>query len=242
MVFKELNRDSLKMPQVPEGQPNLILDSFTNMIKAFHNAVVSWGEDFDVYADKIKKWNPMKLYNAHYDAHEPMKCGFQVLNHGDCWVNNFMIKYDEEKNPMDVLLIDFQVCLWASPAIDLQYFFLTSLQEDIKVDHFDELIEHYHTELVFNLKLLKYQKPIPSLNELFIDLLAKGNFGAKCLIIILFVCKLDSDNEISQDKIFEGGEGADELFKMVYQNENYAAACKKWLPFLNSRGFLECLL
>lgn len=212
------------------------------MLNAFHEAVESWGEDYSVYANKIKKWDFQKFFNIEYDNAVPMRCGFQVLNHGDCWVNNFMIKHNQKGNPIDVLLIDFQVCNWGSPATDLQYFFISSLNEDIKLEYYDYLIKYYHSELVNNLKMLNYVKPIPTLEELFIDILEKGLISVHCLTSILFVNKLNSEKEITMDQLFNGGKETGELMKLIYQNENYAAACKKWLPFLDRRGFLDTLL
>lgn len=230
------------MPEPPEGAPNPMLDMMKSMMNAFHTSIENYGEEYAVYADKIKKWDFMKVMGGFMNVSEPMRCGFQVLNHGDSWVNNFMIKYDEENNPIDVLLIDFQMSFWGSPAIDLQYFFISSLQDDIKVDHFDDLIEHYHTELVNNLKMLNYEKPVPSLGELHIDIFEKGYFGATCLMFIMFICKLNSEKEISIDQMFKGGEGSEELMEIIYSNEIYSKACKKWLPFLNRRGFLDSML
>lgn len=235
----DLDRKSFKMPDPPEGTPNPFADSMTNILRAFQAAVGSWGEDYAIYSAKINKWNPKKLITGFTDVAEPMKCGLQILNHGDVWVNNFMVKYDEDNNPIDILMIDFQTCFWASPTIDLQYFFVSSLQDDIKVDHFDELIKYYHTELVNNLKMLNYEKPVPTLKELHEDLLEKGFFGACCMMFIMFICKYDSEKEITLDMLFKGGDGSQDLLNEIYSNDCYITACKKWLPFLNDRGCLD---
>ena len=241
-ISVDLDRKAFKMPEPAEGVPNSFADAMGNMLRTFQATVEGYGEDFAVYAEKIKRWSPVKLFSGFVDVAEPMKNGLQILNHGDCWVNNFMVKYDEENNPIDILLIDFQTCFWGSPATDLQYFFISSLNDDIKVDHFDELIEYYHNELVNNLKMLKYEKPIPTLEELNEDILDKGFFGSSCLMFILFICKYNSEREITLDQIFKGGDGCQELLDVIYNNSNYEKACKKWLPFLNDRGFLDRMI
>ena len=232
----------MKMSEPPEGAPNPKADGLRNIMKSLHTTVDGFGEDFVVYADKIKKWDLMKFMQGFMNVSDPMRSGFQVLNHGDCWVNNFMIKYDEEKNPIDILLIDFQMSFWGSPSIELLYFFISSLNDDIKVESFDDLIVYYHTELINNLKMLSYEKPVPTLGELHIDIMEKGFFAGICLMFVLFVCKLNSEKEISIDQLFVGGEKAEELSRFIYDNEYYAKACKTWLPFLNRRGFLDSLL
>lgn len=217
-------------------------DSMGKIMRAFHEAVESYGEEYSVYADKIKRWSLKEFMAGFLKVAEPMRCGLQILTHGDVWVNNFMIKYDSENNPIDVLLIDFQMSFWSSPAVELIYFFISSLRDDIKVERFDDLVEFYHSELFNSLKTLNYKKHIPTFAELQDDMVDKGFSIATSLIFVLFVCKLDSEEVVSMDKLFKGGEEADNILKIIYNNEYFAKACKTWLPFLNQRGFLNSLL
>lgn len=57
------------------------------------------------------------------------------------------------------------------------YFLFTSVENDVKVAHFDELVGFYHSELVSGLQKLSYGEHIPTLTELHIDLLDNGAFG-----------------------------------------------------------------
>ena len=151
-------------------------DSMMQMLQGFIDAVKNYG-DCDVFAEKIAKWDKTKLMTQFMDVAEPMRCGFQILNHGDPWLNNIMFKSDADKKSIDVKLIDFQMSFWASPAADLLYFLITSVADDVKVEHFDNFIEFYHSELSSGLKKLEYKEHIPTLAELHIDLLDKGFFG-----------------------------------------------------------------
>lgn len=158
------------------GEDNPFYNGFMGLFKAFASAVSSF-EGCEVYAEKISRWDPVKMMMQFLDVAVPMDNGFQILNHGDIWLNNMMFKLDADKNPLDVSLIDYQIPFWASPAADLLYFLLTSVEDAVKVDHFDDFIEFYHTELANNLKKLKYDQHIPTLAELHVDLLQKGAFG-----------------------------------------------------------------
>lgn len=149
---------------------------FIKMFEAFQSSVASDDESGEI-ADKIARWNRNKIVTQFVDVGTPMLTGFQVLNHGDLWVNNMMFKSDEDENPLDVSLIDFQGPFWGTPVIDLMYFIISSAADDIKIEHFDSFIAFYHEELTAALKKLNFNQPIPTLSELHIDMLDKGFCG-----------------------------------------------------------------
>lgn len=42
-------------------------------------------------------------------AVDPANSSFNVINHGDMWVNNILFKYDQEsQEPMDALFVSFE--------------------------------------------------------------------------------------------------------------------------------------
>ena len=174
MINKDLDRKTSLA--FPEGVENPMMESVKLDHNCFKEAIRSYG-DCEEFADKIANWDFRKICSSFVDVAEPMKNGFQVLNHGDMWVNNFMLKNDFEGKPTDVKLIDYQMSFWASPAVDLIYFLISSIQDDIKVDQFDNLVAYYHSTLVDSLNKLKYDKEIPTLEELHADILEKGHFG-----------------------------------------------------------------
>lgn len=169
------------MPEFPEDSPFIV--GFKKMHAAFADSVKNYG-DCDEVAAKIASWDFQKLRDVWLDVAVPMRCGFEVMNHGDIWINNMMFRSDEAGDTVAVKLIDFQIAFWASPVPDLLYFLLSSVADDIKTDHYDDLIEFYHEQLTSALKQLKYDQHIPTLSELNEDLLEKGGFGR------LFSCNL----------------------------------------------------
>ncbi|KAL1140750.1 hypothetical protein AAG570_000680 [Ranatra chinensis] len=73
---------------------------------------------------------------------------FKVLNHGDCWVNNIMYKYDSyTRRPISIRFVDFQGSHYNTPALDLIYMIYSSLRQDVKRDQVTELLRCYCTSL-----------------------------------------------------------------------------------------------
>lgn len=105
-----------------------------------------------------------------YDANE-----FNVLNHGDLWINNILV----QKKTNDVLFVDFQMAFWGTPAFDILYFIMLSCNADTRIEKFDHLIEVYHSKLCEVLTTLRYEKSPPTLQQLQTDINKRG-----------FLCKL----------------------------------------------------
>lgn len=128
------------------------------------------------YHDKLMKLKPFvveygtRAYNSNSNK-------FYTLTHGDLWINNMMMQYTGEKCLKDVLLIDFQLCNWSSPAVDLHYFLNTSLELKLQLDNhvLDGLVQYYHTIATETLRNLKYKGYVPTLHEFQIQL-EEGKF------------------------------------------------------------------
>lgn len=100
---------------------------------------------------------------------------FNTLNHGDFWLSNLMCNYLPDGNVNQVILIDFQICKWGSPALDLLFFIALSPSSDIRLKEFDHFVYIYWKRLTACLKLLKYKKRLPQLRDLHASLYNKKN-------------------------------------------------------------------
>lgn len=226
------------MPPLPEDNP--MVNGVLQLYKAFCSAISGY-EGCEVFADKISRWDFGLLMTQWVDVAEPIQCGFQVLNHGDLWMNNIMFKLDGNNDTTDVSLIDYQGPFWGSPTADLLYFLLSSVADEIKVDEFDNFVLFYHNELTTSLKALNYDQVIPNLADLHIDIISKSGFGCSCLLFVLFAVKNNTSEEINMEKVMTGPDDP-VLMDRIYNNDNYKKAMKIWLPFMNKRGFLDSLL
>ncbi|KAF5285450.1 hypothetical protein FQR65_LT02290 [Abscondita terminalis] len=70
-----------------------------------------------------------------------------VINHGDCWLKNFMFKYNsclESRAPVDVCILDWQLSYYGSPALDLAYFMFSCTEKELRDKHYSFLMEDYY--------------------------------------------------------------------------------------------------
>lgn len=69
---------------------------------------------------------------------------YHVLNHGDCWVNNFLFRYDEQGKAVETKLVDFQCIRHHSVALDLHHLIYSSSSNDLITNGYDQLLKIYH--------------------------------------------------------------------------------------------------
>lgn len=119
----------------------------------------------DLFYDKVAKMQE-KIGDELFTYIEPDLGEFNVLNHGDCWSNNIMFRYDGLGNIADTYFVDLQMPRYCSPVYDLIYLLLSSTELDIKLEKFDYFIKFYYDHLVENLKRLKYSQIMPTLKEI----------------------------------------------------------------------------
>ena len=63
-------------------------------------------------------------------------------------------------------------------------------------------------------------------------------------MFILSIVKNESKEEINIETIMGQSSDAEaqEVYARIYGNDTYKRALKKWLPFMNKRGFLDTML
>ncbi|XP_055544366.1 uncharacterized protein LOC129729654 [Wyeomyia smithii] len=164
---------------------------------------------------------------------------FNVLNHGDLWVNNIMYKDDASGNPIDCILVDYAVGFFGSPAIDLSYLLFTSSSDDITTEQFDLLLQHYHSELVDCLKKLNYTKQIPSLLDNHVEMLRKGFVGVMYVTFLIPLRLIEDTANADLGNLLGLSEEAVEFRRKIFSHPKYRPRMEYLLKYFDRKGYLD---
>lgn len=126
--------------------------------------------------------------------------------------------------------VDYQLGYWTSPAIDLQYFFHTSLSPDL-LDKQHILVEQYYKSLTETLSALGYRGLQPTLEQLQGQLQRRGLYGVLTSCAVLPVILVDRTNVPDAEKLFRNEED-------VHLSEGYKEIMKKFLPIFEEKRWL----
>ncbi|XP_017874661.1 PREDICTED: uncharacterized protein LOC108621704 [Drosophila arizonae] len=219
-----------------------------NSRKIFQKLYESIGESFgrmkhnfngvEEYAHKLEAYCKVYIDRCIEDA-KVDELEFNVLNHGDLWINNVMFQHDQEGRVKEVYLIDHQVTKYGNPAQDLYFFLMTSPELHLKIEQFDYLIRYYHENLIENVQLLKYTGFVPNLKELQIILHKHPIHAAGTVIGPLSLCLRDPIEELDTDLIDKDGSAIDALCDQLYSSETYKKHFELLMPWINRRGLLD---
>lgn len=136
---------------------------------------------------------------------------YAVICHGDCWNNNVMFKHDENDTPVDIRLLDWQICRYASPALDLMYFIFTASTSAFRDQHYSDLLNLYHGTLSDFLRQLGSDPEALFPRKALDDQLARfGRFGLLMATMLLPIITTKGEDVPDMDAMAEKLEnGAD---------------------------------
>lgn len=76
-----------------------------------------------------------------------------VIGHGDSWFHNTLFKQDDNR-VQGACFVDFQLCRYASPILDIVYFIFTSTSAELRNDWYVILLRAYYDGLSETIKKL----------------------------------------------------------------------------------------
>ncbi|EDV41061.2 uncharacterized protein Dana_GF23615 [Drosophila ananassae] len=212
----------------------------------FAKALVLDGAEFaaNFFADELpeiaRKMNaqiPDTYARRIQDIVNPKNSKFNAIVHGDVWVNNIMFNRPEEK----AVLVDFQNCFWASPAIDLHYFFYTSLRIEVLLHRKDELLKYYFENLTKTLTHCDFIGAIPTFNDLKLEMERCLFYGYYAVCCELPICCASPEASTDFNLLHLMGYPEKMLAKRheLFKSERVRETVKTSLLEFEQRGLLE---
>lgn len=208
---------------------------FTASLGIFADEVETWPDFGKKYADKLRKLSTC-VYAKGVEVLQLKEDDFNVINHGDSWVNNMLFKYNNEGRPEKHIFVDFQMCVYTSPAIDLHYFISTSACEDVYENHIDTLIEEYHRTVCSTMKQIGCTTPTPSLAKIKQMMKERALYGMFAALTVLPVVVCEDDNLRDLDEFLDTKEGYD---LPMFKSKTYHRLMVKRLPMYDKMGLLD---
>lgn len=164
---------------------------------------------------------------------------FNTIVHGDCWINNFLFKLNNQGEFEDMRFVDFQLLRFCNPSADLLNFLITSVNIEHKLKHFDFFVYYYHSQLVEHLKILGYEAPVPTLRGLHINLLHSSMWVIVSSIMALPIVISDPSEAATTDNLVGDNASGDAFKNLLYSNKRYKMYMEQLLPWLDCRGYLD---
>lgn len=182
-----------------------------------------------------------KIEDSHYDRICATSVrddnDFNVILHGDLWSNNIMFKYGDNGDAVDTVLVDFQICYYGPPALDVTYCMYTSSNNDVSELDWDMLVQHYYNELRTTLRKFNYSKKVPSLMEFNAQIIMRGLYGAAVGVVCEAGRMLEN---VGDDGLanFVSDEAAEYRLNMLL-NPKVAPKIVKLLKYFDRKGYYE---
>lgn len=177
------SEDHEEVTQYQDGifSTSLIMSNemMSNGINLFLDALEKHDE-FQTYYEKIKLMKP-KLLRGCMDLYKAYKLNngkgdIFVLNHGDFHMKNLMFKFNKRKTMEDIIMVDYQISVFAPSNIDIMYshYMMLSNELRLKRNHFNN---YYFEEFLRMLKVLNYQGELPKFSDFQIAGIKYRHFG-----------------------------------------------------------------
>lgn len=209
------------------------LDLFMLNVQSFIDELKTW-PGYEMYVEKL-----LKMFENHnekgtktFTPNTPGQ-GYNVLNHGDFHAKNVMFKNMENPKEAGLYIIDFQVCFYGSPIIDLFYtkYMLTSS------DRKEDLILYYYKVFSSSLEQMGFKGKIPTFDDLQNEFKTNGYYDVMLSIHCLPYQIFDMET-INIEDLFDPIKSV-EVRRTLFRDPKVQAVYKKLLPEFLANGYFD---
>uniref|UniRef100_A0A1B0G5F5 CHK kinase-like domain-containing protein n=1 Tax=Glossina morsitans morsitans TaxID=37546 RepID=A0A1B0G5F5_GLOMM len=214
------------------------LEFFPVNIRCVAEEISHW-PGYEKITEKMFKLSENVIEKA-VEMYENQSKRFRVFNIADLWIDNLMFRMNNEtQEPDDVMLVDYQLCYYGSPAVDLNYFLYGSVNENVRKVHLKYIVSEYHHILKETLKKLNYDGFIPSLKDITIDMIRnslQGVIAATCLTPIIF---MENDGYENLEYLISLNEQGNQIRRENVENPKYRTFLQRTIKEFELSGFLD---
>ncbi|GJQ86762.1 hypothetical protein Trydic_g5558 [Trypoxylus dichotomus] len=234
-----------------EEDPNILKDIYESGLFPDKEVCTGWiSTGYVAFKDAINRWPEFEKYRDRLTISESVfirRCldtmskkegDFIVLNHGDMWINNMMFAYSEDGRIKDTKLIDYQLSIKCSPAVDLHYFFSTSLADELRSE-IDYLLDYYYGHLLVAFTELGHDlSSIPTREQFLNDFKKRAYYGILGLVTVLPLVRSQNREDASFEDLFFNDKPTGFRYH-AFNNEQYKKGVLNILPYYDTLGILE---
>lgn len=191
---------------------------------------------FEVIADKLAIQNDT-FVSKLLDVYKHPKAEFKVLCHGDYHVKNMM--FIKSGDSIDkIMLLDYQLSFWASPAYDLIYLLYAFGNAETRKRR-AEILLNYHDALTEYLNRLGCLRKPLSLLELNIDMLKMGAIELLWAVCYLPYYCMDYEKVGVETLVDPTPEAMANMRRIMYRTDTIVNILKEVLPEFLHKGILD---
>ncbi|XP_063241157.1 uncharacterized protein LOC134541572 [Bacillus rossius redtenbacheri] len=210
----------------------------TSIVKSLCRTVSTW-KGFEDCASNLWCFSESAIEHINDDV-APREDSFCVLNHGYCWTTNFLFRYCPDTGTLlDMKLIDFQLGRYSSPALDLIFFFHTSLRLDVWKQQ-DKLLKHYHDELTRWLASSGCSPNVYTYQDLQKDMTEKVSYALAISSTVLAIALAGPGEEPNLEKLLlESSESQTSEYHNAQSTHLYREIMQVFLTSFDKKGLFK---